>query len=94
MKYPSAPKQITWIIGLGAGILGIIGHYFHVDILTQYNYELLFVKRKDGKISREGWNILRGEKDKTKVDFFADRSFLAEFMNLTAGGFGFRSLHF
>lgn len=41
MKYPSAPKKITWIIGLGAGILGIIGHFAHVDILTQYNYELL-----------------------------------------------------
>lgn len=43
MNYPSAPKKITWIIGLVAGILGIIGHFAHVDILTQYNYELLLV---------------------------------------------------
>ena len=43
MKTPSAPKQITWILGLGLGILGIIGHFFSVDILTQYNYELLLV---------------------------------------------------
>lgn len=41
MKAPSAPKQITWIIGLAAGILGIIGHYAYVQILTEYNYQLL-----------------------------------------------------
>lgn len=41
MKAPSAPKKLTWILGLGAGVLGIIGHYFNADILTQYNYELL-----------------------------------------------------
>lgn len=41
MKAPSAPKKLTWILGLATGILGIIGHYFHADILTQYNYELL-----------------------------------------------------
>lgn len=41
MKAPSAPKKITWILGLAAGILGIIGHFFNADILSQYNYELL-----------------------------------------------------
>ncbi len=41
MSTPSSPKKITWIIGLILGILGIIGHYAHVEILTQYNYELL-----------------------------------------------------
>ncbi|HNP08351.1 MAG TPA: hypothetical protein PKN99_12040 [Cyclobacteriaceae bacterium] len=41
MTAPSAPKKITWIIGLGAGILGIIGHYAYVQILTEYNYTLL-----------------------------------------------------
>jgi len=40
---PSAPKKITWIIGLIAGILGIIGHYAHVQILSEYNYILLLV---------------------------------------------------
>lgn len=41
MKKPSAPKKITWIIGLMAGLLGIIGHYAQVQILTEYNYMLL-----------------------------------------------------
>lgn len=41
MKAPSSPKKLTWILGLATGFLGIIGHYFHADILTQYNYELL-----------------------------------------------------
>lgn len=43
MKNPSAPAKITWIIGLIAGILGIIGHFAHVDVLTEYNYELLLI---------------------------------------------------
>lgn len=41
MTVPSSPKKITWIIGLTLGILGIIGHYAHVQILTEYNYVLL-----------------------------------------------------
>jgi hypothetical protein len=40
---PSSPKKITWIIGLVCGILGIIGHYVHVEMLTEYNYILLLV---------------------------------------------------
>lgn len=43
MTKPSAPKKITWIIGLSAGILGIIGHYVDVQVLTEYNYALLLV---------------------------------------------------
>jgi hypothetical protein len=43
MRNPSAPKQITWIIGLICGILGIIGHYAHVEFLTEHNYILLLV---------------------------------------------------
>ncbi len=43
MANPSAPKKITWIIGLLLGILGIIGHYVHVQILSEYNYVLLLV---------------------------------------------------
>jgi hypothetical protein len=38
---PSAPKRITWIIGLVCGVLGIIGHYANVSVLTEYNYVLL-----------------------------------------------------
>jgi len=41
MTTPSSPKKITWIIGLACGILGIIGHYAHVQFLTEYNYVLL-----------------------------------------------------
>jgi hypothetical protein len=43
MTTPSAPKKITWIIGLACGILGIIGHYAHVQILSEYNYILLLI---------------------------------------------------
>jgi hypothetical protein len=40
---PSAPKRITWIIGLVCGVLGIIGHYANVSFLTEYNYTLLLI---------------------------------------------------
>ena len=43
MLTPSKPKRITWIIGLVSGILGIIGHYVYVQILTEYNYALLLL---------------------------------------------------
>ncbi|MFN6944786.1 MAG: hypothetical protein ACK4ND_07540 [Cytophagaceae bacterium] len=38
---PSSPMKITWVIGLLLGVLGIIGHYVQVDILTEHNYILL-----------------------------------------------------
>ena len=41
MTTPSSPKKITWIIGISLGIMGIIGHYAYVQILTEYNYVLL-----------------------------------------------------
>jgi hypothetical protein len=41
MSTPSAPKKITWVISLLLGILGIIGHYAHVEFLSEYNYILL-----------------------------------------------------
>lgn len=40
---PSSPKKITWIIGLAAGILGIIGHSTQVEFLTDNNFILLLV---------------------------------------------------
>ena len=43
MKAPSAPKNITWIIGLISGLLGIIGHYADVQILSENSYILLLV---------------------------------------------------
>ena len=43
MNNRSAPKKITWIIGLIFGILGIIGHFAHVQVLTQYSFMLLLV---------------------------------------------------
>ena len=43
MKAPSAPKKITWIIGLIAGVLGIIGHYTDVQGFSEHNYILLLV---------------------------------------------------
>ncbi|MBK7427401.1 MAG: hypothetical protein IPI60_10435 [Saprospiraceae bacterium] len=38
---PSAPKQITWIIGILLGILGIIGHFAQVQFLTEHSFNLL-----------------------------------------------------
>jgi hypothetical protein len=43
MNNPSAPKKITWIIGLILGILGIIGHFIDVQVLTEHNYTLLLI---------------------------------------------------
>lgn len=43
MKTPSAPKKITWSIGVAAGLLGIIGHYAHVEMLREHSYTLLLV---------------------------------------------------
>ncbi|MET0759716.1 MAG: hypothetical protein ABWZ56_04820 [Flavobacterium sp.] len=40
---PSAPKNITWIIGLICGILGIIGHFSQVQILTEHSFTLLLI---------------------------------------------------
>jgi len=43
MNAPNSPKKITWLIGLILGGLGIIGHYAHVQILSEYHYLLLLV---------------------------------------------------
>lgn len=43
MAAPSAPNKILWVVGLICGILGIIGHYTHVPIITEHNYILLLV---------------------------------------------------
>lgn len=43
MNNPSAPKKITWIIGLILGILGIIGHFAKVQVLTEHSFTLLLI---------------------------------------------------
>ena len=43
MNNPSAPKKITWIIGLICGILGIIGHFAHIQILSENSFTLLVI---------------------------------------------------
>ncbi len=43
MRNPSAPKKITWIIGIIFGILGIIGRFAQVDILTEHHFALLLI---------------------------------------------------
>ena len=43
MNNPSAPKKITWIIGLISGILGIIGHFAHIQILSENSFTLLLI---------------------------------------------------
>jgi len=40
---PSAPNQIVWVLALIIGVLGILGHYTHLDILSKYNYEMLLI---------------------------------------------------
>lgn len=40
---PSAPNQTIWAIALILGFLGILGHYYHIDILSKYNYEMLLI---------------------------------------------------
>ncbi len=39
----SAPKNITWIIGLVCGLLGIIGHFTQVQTITEHSFMLLLV---------------------------------------------------
>ena len=39
----SAPKQITWIIALVLGVLGLIGALFTVPFLTTYAFWFVFV---------------------------------------------------
>jgi len=43
MNNPSAPKKITWIIGLICGILGIIGHFAHIQFLSEHSFTLLLI---------------------------------------------------
>jgi len=43
MRNPSAPKKLTWIIGIIFGVLGIIGHYTRIDFLSEHNYVLLLI---------------------------------------------------
>lgn len=40
---PSAPNKTLWIIAILIGLLGIIVHYFHVENLSEYNYEMLLI---------------------------------------------------
>lgn len=37
----SAPTKLVWILGLLCGILGIIGHFFTVDVISEIAYWLL-----------------------------------------------------
>lgn len=40
---PSAPNQIVWAVALILGVLGILGHYTQIDLLSKYNYEMLLI---------------------------------------------------
>lgn len=40
---PSAPNRSLWILAVIIGIAGIIVHYYHVDKLSDYNYEMLLI---------------------------------------------------
>jgi hypothetical protein len=43
MRVPYAPRFITWLIGLICGILGILGHFADIPVLTDYHYLLLLI---------------------------------------------------
>ncbi len=57
----STPKKITWIIGLGCGILGIIGHFTYVQTLTEYNYIFIEGSYPPGVIGKNYFRLLKGK---------------------------------
>jgi hypothetical protein len=38
----SAPKQITWVIALILGILGVLGSLTDIQFVSEYNFWFLF----------------------------------------------------
>jgi hypothetical protein len=38
---PSVPKKNLLIVALILGILGIVGHFVHIQYISQYSFELL-----------------------------------------------------
>lgn len=40
---PSAPSKPVWVIGMIAGILGVIGHFVKIDVVTPNSFWLLLV---------------------------------------------------
>ena len=40
---PTAPNQTVLVLAVIIGILGILGYYIQIDILTKYNYEMLLI---------------------------------------------------
>jgi energy-converting hydrogenase Eha subunit C len=40
---PSAPNRTLWIIALLLGILGIIVHYYPVNGVSEYSWELVMI---------------------------------------------------
>lgn len=40
---PSAPNQTLWIIALIIGFVGIVVHYFHVNGLSNYSFEMVLI---------------------------------------------------
>jgi len=43
MGHLSAPKNITWWIGLILAVLGIIGYFANVTFLSQYSFWFVLV---------------------------------------------------
>ena len=38
---PSPPTKVIWLIGLIAGILGIVGHYVDIPQVSDYSFYLV-----------------------------------------------------
>lgn len=39
----NAPKQVTWLIALIVGLLGLIGHFVNIPYVTEYQYWLVVI---------------------------------------------------
>jgi hypothetical protein len=40
---PTAPNKVLWTIGLISGLLGIIGHFMTIEILTENSFVLILL---------------------------------------------------
>ncbi|MEP6646390.1 MAG: hypothetical protein ABJC12_04825 [Saprospiraceae bacterium] len=40
---PSAPNKTLWLLAIILGIAGIIVHYFHVEQISSYSFELVMI---------------------------------------------------
>ena len=37
----SAPKMVTWIVAVALGVLGVLGRYVNIPLVTKYDFWLV-----------------------------------------------------